>query len=873
MARLDSAQLGELLEKHRLWNEDDPTGERLELRGVSLAGVVCPKRHFWDALLVDVDLSGADLRDAGFSGAQLEGVTFCDAQLAGACFSRARLTCCSFDRAQLAAAEDEEACRASDFQHAELSHVSFRDSVLRGAEFTDAQLKNVSFDRADLRRAVFVASQVADSSFVGADLSHSVLSKPSFQNVTLQGASLHRARVRSLWGYGLIDLSGADLSHANFMRPHLDLLDLRSANLSNSYFTFGTIKAAYVHGTWGLPFVFDATREPRFVFSERIDDADGGDVRRFARQLGDKTGRARFGAGLGAAHYCCPIEGDRGDPRYVIESTLAQPHAESIRVMRVFTTTEGEEQDELRLLNVEYRLFDERFRDREELAHELIRELVLRGQLLDEYRKMVDLIRYVNLEGGSRLETYDRLADRELFAARTVATRMMNGSVLALELGVLSSLLALAARRVPLLGWIALTPLGLALSACGGWAVAAGALVGMFVHGSVTLTQPAHLRPLGFVFGGIGWGLTAGGAGLLLSAVRDAAVTSDAVALAIVLPWVPLLATLPMRYAGAPRWIHAALACTQEPWPVIIRVARFGGDATVSWLLAVSACIPCLLVPGATRAPGLAALLAVCVLATVLAAARAQHMALRAIAKQRHVRVAAVVVNGAPPAGAVADPMWPTRSPEYRDVAGTVARYQQHVRRAADQGAELIVLPEAAVYVEGMGVERWLDAATTWARELGVTIVAPYCDPQAPANTLTVIEPSARRWSHDKQHPAPGLEPPPRERQTPGPFVLERGWPLSTAICVDLDYPDLVAPLRAAGGILVVPANDWEGFEELHDRSAVWAAVLSDTAVIRATGHGLCSARDGTGRLLARTSSLAGPAVMVFDVPLSAATV
>jgi len=91
-------------------------------------------------------------------------------------------------------------------------------------------------------------------------------------------------------------------------------------------------------------------------------------------------------------------------------------------------------------------------------------------------------------------------------------------------------------------------------------------------------------------------------------------------------------------------------------------------------------------------------------------------------------------------------------------------------------------------------------------------------------------------------------------------------------ICVDLDYADLIAPVRASGGLLVAPSNDWDGpFAALHDRSAVWAAVLTGTTVLRATGHGLCSVRDGAGDILARTSSLNGPTVLVVDIPLAPA--
>lgn len=436
--------------------------------------------------------------------------------------------------------------------------------------------------------------------------------------------------------------------------------------------------------------------------------------------------------------------------------------------------------------------------------------------------------------------------------------------------GSASGVLSLVARRVPLLAWIALSPFGLALSMCGGWAALAGALTGALVHGSVMLTQPARLRPLGFLFGGLGWGIAAGIGGIIFEALRRSRILPEPLGLLFVLPLVALVAALPMRLAGAPRWIYAALACTQEAWPVVIRTGWFGGDVTVTALLSLAAAAVCFLVPGATWAPGLAALLFSLVLVSLAASARSLARTRAAIERLPRARIAAVVVNGKPPDGALPDGLWPLFSPEYGDVDATIRRYTPHVAHAAREGAHLVVLPEVAVRAGGADANRWLDAAAHWAGEHGVTVVAPYFDPSAKANTLAVIDPSGRRWTHDKQHPAPGLEPAPRVREPPGPYPLERGWPVSTVICVDLDYPDLIAPVRAAGGVLVVPANDWPGpFAELHHRSAVWAAVLTETTVIRATGHGICSARDGAGAVLAQASSIENPTVMVVDVPVA----
>jgi predicted amidohydrolase len=163
---------------------------------------------------------------------------------------------------------------------------------------------------------------------------------------------------------------------------------------------------------------------------------------------------------------------------------------------------------------------------------------------------------------------------------------------------------------------------------------------------------------------------------------------------------------------------------------------------------------------------------------------------------------------------------------------------------------------------------------TTWARSHEVVLVAPCFDRDAPANTLTVVDARGSASTYDKQHPARGMEPPRRERTPPGPrLVATRGGdiPLSTVICVDLDYGDLVDPVRSAGGILAAPSNDWfGGFERMHHRTAVWSAVLTGASTVRATGHGISAVYDGAGRVIAEESSSNGPVVLVVDAPLAA---
>jgi predicted amidohydrolase len=243
---------------------------------------------------------------------------------------------------------------------------------------------------------------------------------------------------------------------------------------------------------------------------------------------------------------------------------------------------------------------------------------------------------------------------------------------------------------------------------------------------------------------------------------------------------------------------------------------------------------------------------------------------LQRIAAEERIRVAAVVVDGAQPQALSITGLSPMQSSVYRDVAGTIGRYEAHVERAAAEGALLIVLPEVAALVDNITRPLWVEAGRTWARRWRVTLVLPYVDDSEQLNELLVIAPDGTTAArYEKQHPGP-LEAARRARMAPSRAQLaERdNLSVSTVICVDLDYADLVSSLKAAGGVLAVPANDWPELEELHHSAAVWSAVMSGLPIVRATGHGISAIFDAAGRVLKRASSRHGAVVLVADVPV-----
>ena len=92
-------ELAEVLEKHRLWLDDEEGGEQADLSGANLrdaylrganlddanlSGANLSGANLGGANLRDANLSGANLRDANLSGANLSGANLRDANLRGA---------------------------------------------------------------------------------------------------------------------------------------------------------------------------------------------------------------------------------------------------------------------------------------------------------------------------------------------------------------------------------------------------------------------------------------------------------------------------------------------------------------------------------------------------------------------------------------------------------------------------------------------------------------------------------------------------------------------------------------------------------------------------------------------------------------------
>jgi predicted amidohydrolase len=439
----------------------------------------------------------------------------------------------------------------------------------------------------------------------------------------------------------------------------------------------------------------------------------------------------------------------------------------------------------------------------------------------------------------------------------------MQGFVIAVGLGVLSGLLAIFARQVPVFGWLILMPLAAAayLSspvAAGVAGVVAGALAFAPTIGGL----PRRVKALMIGVAALNWGVVYAFAAWLWPPHVPAWGVLIMPVAAVLLSAVPRFAA-PPGYGGAARFTDCFLS-SQQPWLPVVHVARLGSDLLIPPLLALAATVPVMLLvhlppsPVTIAAAGAAILVVAGALGFGVASYRA---AVRHIGQAETLRVAAVSVDDAFDGYA--------HSPAYRDVEARIRAYQPHVERVARQGAGLIVLPEHAVIVTAQNRSRWLQAVSQWARQARAVLVTGLFDEDVGRGQLVIVDQTGTvAATYEKQHPVPGAEP--RRRVRMAPALVDRGpVPVSAVICYDMDFNDLIRPVARAGGLLAIPSNDWKEIEQLHSPSLVWVAVMAAVPVVRSTGHGRSVVFDGAGRLLASASSFDRPVTLVTDVPVA----
>ena len=132
MKTFTTAELNEILKKHRMWLLGDLMGSRADLSRADLSradlsGADLSGANLFDACLSRANLSRADLSGADLSGADLSGADLSRADLSGADLSGADLFDACLSRANLSGAKLFDAC---------LSRANLSGANLSGAKLT-----------------------------------------------------------------------------------------------------------------------------------------------------------------------------------------------------------------------------------------------------------------------------------------------------------------------------------------------------------------------------------------------------------------------------------------------------------------------------------------------------------------------------------------------------------------------------------------------------------------------------------------------------------------------------------------------------------------------------------------------------------------
>ncbi|MEV5838657.1 nitrilase-related carbon-nitrogen hydrolase [Nocardia sp. NPDC052112] len=187
----------------------------------------------------------------------------------------------------------------------------------------------------------------------------------------------------------------------------------------------------------------------------------------------------------------------------------------------------------------------------------------------------------------------------------------------------------------------------------------------------------------------------------------------------------------------------------------------------------------------------------------------------------------------------------PVDSADGRDM---VARAVHEIDRLADQGAQVVVLPEKAWTADESTLPMLSGPLTEVATRRGVHVVAGLVKTAGGTSVNAAIDyPSGVEYAKHRLIPGleKGLEPGTGWQRIPGE-------PWALAVCFDLDGPDLVRENRNRGAsLLLVPALDFTDDHWLHSRMAVMRGIESGVGIARAPQLGELVASDSRGHILA----------------------
>jgi apolipoprotein N-acyltransferase len=185
------------------------------------------------------------------------------------------------------------------------------------------------------------------------------------------------------------------------------------------------------------------------------------------------------------------------------------------------------------------------------------------------------------------------------------------------------------------------------------------------------------------------------------------------------------------------------------------------------------------------------------------------------------------------------------------------ARQLAQVRVLAQEGAEIVVLQEAAGVGFAEEVDAFLVNAASLAQEEGIYLVLPTATIDLAGkekfhNVVRIIDPNGEIVLEHYKYGGTQFE-----GSVTGSGELQTVetpyGTLSAVICWDADFP---ATIRQAGeqdvDLLFIPSNDWLEIRDIHVGMAIFRAVENGLPIFRQTGGGISIVTDAYGRVVNR---------------------
>lgn len=201
------------------------------------------------------------------------------------------------------------------------------------------------------------------------------------------------------------------------------------------------------------------------------------------------------------------------------------------------------------------------------------------------------------------------------------------------------------------------------------------------------------------------------------------------------------------------------------------------------------------------------------------------------------------------------------------DGQALVAHYSDAVQRLAQQGAQVIVMPEASLVVGQDTIPEFAQLAAQ--HHVVVDIGVDYRGEQGVERNMSMVfQPGAHLpLTYSKHHLIPGFE----AKYTPGrEYQMLEGLPrIGLGICKDMDFTDTgFAYGHRHAQLLLAPAWDFDIDGWLHSRMAVMRGVEQGFAIARVARRGRLTLSDDRGRVIAEATSEGNGAELVGTLPL-----